>query len=167
MAAPAPRLSNGEVPRQACPHHCRGKQRVIIDSSLPWLTARSPKSGPVLSARRGSAAGPGGAADLPLRHSRLGKAGLGFDTRTGELRQGSLWRRPKFDLEVFGSDGSYWPMFEPHHYLKLPRMVAAKYYVGFVDGEAVCHMAVRPAGSRGMRACPWWLCQSGKGRALE
>ena len=35
-------------------------------------------------------------------------------------------------------------MFEPHHYLKLPRMVAAKYYVGFVDGEAVCHMAASP-----------------------
>jgi GNAT superfamily N-acetyltransferase len=45
-------------------------------------------------------------------------------------------------------------MFEPHHYLKLPRMVAAKYYVGFVDGEAVCHMAVGPKLEiGGMRAC--------------
>lgn len=45
-------------------------------------------------------------------------------------------------------------MFEPHHYLKLPRMVAAKYYVGFVDGEAVCHMAASPAlHTGGMRAC--------------
>lgn len=45
-------------------------------------------------------------------------------------------------------------MFEPHHYLKLPRMVAAKYYVGFVDGEAVCHMAVSPRLEiGGMRAC--------------
>jgi hypothetical protein len=33
-------------------------------------------------------------------------------------------------------------------------MVAAKYYVGFVDGEAVCHIAVAPALEvRGMRAC--------------
>jgi GNAT superfamily N-acetyltransferase len=77
-----------------------------------------------------------------------------FDTRTGELQRGSLWRRPKFELEVFQTDGSYWPMFEPHHYLKLPRMVAAKYYVGFVDGEAVCHMAVGPKLEiGGMRAC--------------
>ena len=45
-------------------------------------------------------------------------------------------------------------MFEPHHYLKLPRMVAARYYVGFVDGEAVCHMAASPAlHTGGIRAC--------------
>ena len=45
-------------------------------------------------------------------------------------------------------------MFEPHHYLKLPRMVAAKYYVGFVDGEAVCHIATAPKLEvGGMRAC--------------
>lgn len=77
-----------------------------------------------------------------------------FDTRTGELQRGALWRRPKFELEVLQTDGGYWPMFEPHHYLKLPRMVAAKYYVGFVDGEAVCHLAVSPKlESHGMRAC--------------
>ena len=77
-----------------------------------------------------------------------------FDTRTGELARGSLWRRPKFDLEIFQTDGSYWPLFEPHHYLKLPRMVAAKYYVGFVDGEAVAHIAFSPwLQSSGMRGC--------------
>lgn len=77
-----------------------------------------------------------------------------FDTRTGELQRGSLWRRPKFDLEILQTDGSYWPIFEPHHYLKLPRMIAATYYVGFVDGEAVCHIAVSPRLEiGGMRAC--------------
>ena len=77
-----------------------------------------------------------------------------YDTRTGELQRGSLWRRPKFDLEVFQTNGGYWPMFEPHHYLKLPRMVAAKYYVGFVVGEAVCHIATAPwLEIGGMRAC--------------
>ena len=45
-------------------------------------------------------------------------------------------------------------MFEPHHYLKLPRMMAAKYFVGFVDGEAVCHIATAPRLEiGGMRAC--------------
>lgn len=45
-------------------------------------------------------------------------------------------------------------MFEPRHYLKLPRMVAAKYYVGFVDGEAVCRIATAPRLEvGGMRAC--------------
>lgn len=67
-----------------------------------------------------------------------------FDTRTGELKRGLLWRRPKFELEVFSTNGAYWPMFEPHHYLKIPRMIAAKYYVGFIDGEAVAHLATSP-----------------------
>lgn len=64
-----------------------------------------------------------------------------FDTAKLAFARGSL-RRPKFDLEVWKTDGSYWPLFEPHHYLKLPRMVGAAYYVGSVDGELVCHLAV-------------------------
>ena len=35
-------------------------------------------------------------------------------------------------------------MFEPHYYLKLPRPVAAEYFVGLVDGEVVAHLAVTP-----------------------
>lgn len=77
-----------------------------------------------------------------------------FDTASGQLERGRLRQRPKFELEVLQTDGSYWSMFEPHHYLKLPRMIAAKYYVGFVDGEAVAHMAVSPKLEiGGMRAC--------------
>lgn len=77
-----------------------------------------------------------------------------FDTASGKLERGRLRRRPKIELEVFQTDGSYWPTFEPHHYLKLPRMIAAKYYVGFVDGEAVAHLAVSPKLEiGGMRAC--------------
>lgn len=45
-------------------------------------------------------------------------------------------------------------MFEPHHYLKLPRMIAATCFVGVVAGEAVCHVAVSPKFQTGhMRAC--------------
>jgi hypothetical protein len=33
-------------------------------------------------------------------------------------------------------------LFEPHHYLKLPRMVGAAYYVGTVDGELAVYLAV-------------------------
>jgi ABC-type transport system involved in cytochrome c biogenesis ATPase subunit/GNAT superfamily N-acetyltransferase len=64
-----------------------------------------------------------------------------YDTAKHAFARGCL-RRPSFELEVWKTDGSYWPLFEPHHYLKLPRMVGAAYYVGVVDGEAVCHMAV-------------------------
>ena len=77
-----------------------------------------------------------------------------FDAGSGKLLRGELWRRPKLQLDVYKTDGSYWPMFEPHHYLKLPRMVAATYFVGFVDGEAVAHIAASPRLEvGGMRMC--------------
>lgn len=76
-----------------------------------------------------------------------------FDTLTGQFQRGSLWRRPKFDVEIWETDKRYWPLFEPHYYLKLPSMIAATYYVGTVDGEPVCHLAVSPKLEvNGMRA---------------
>lgn len=77
-----------------------------------------------------------------------------YDTATGRYSGRGLWRRPKFELEIWQTDGSYWPMFEPHHYLKLPRMVAAEYFVGAVDGEPVCHIGFTPRLEvNAMRAC--------------
>lgn len=77
-----------------------------------------------------------------------------LDTATGRYAGRGLWRRPRFDLEIRQANWSYWPLFEPHHYLKLPKMVAATCYVGSVDGELVAHVAVstRP-GMREGRAC--------------
>lgn len=68
-----------------------------------------------------------------------------FDTSTGQFQRGSLWRRPKFELEIWQvPDKRYWHLFAPHYYLKLPSMIAATYYVGTVDGEPVCHLGVSP-----------------------
>jgi GNAT superfamily N-acetyltransferase len=64
-----------------------------------------------------------------------------FDTATGQYSGRGLWRRPKFELEIYKTDGSYWPMFEQHHYLKLPRMIACDYFVGAVEDKPVCHIA--------------------------
>lgn len=78
-----------------------------------------------------------------------------FDTATGEFNWGRLrWRRPKFELEIHQTDWRYWPLFEPHHYLKLPKMIAATNYVATVDGEPVAHVAfsTRP-GLIEARAC--------------
>jgi GNAT superfamily N-acetyltransferase len=76
-----------------------------------------------------------------------------FDTKTGRFSGGRL-RRPSFELEIWQTDWRYWPLFEPHHYLKLPHMIAATNYVGTVEGELVSHVAVatRP-GLREARAC--------------
>lgn len=65
-----------------------------------------------------------------------------YDTATGKYAGRGLWRRPKFDLELWQTDWRYWPIFESHHYLKLPLMPAAKCYVGTVDGELVAHLAM-------------------------
>jgi GNAT superfamily N-acetyltransferase len=77
-----------------------------------------------------------------------------FDTATGQYSGRRLWRRPAFELEIHRTDWRYWPLFEPHHYLKLPKMIAATNYVGTVNGELVCHVAVstRP-GMKEARAC--------------
>jgi hypothetical protein len=80
-----------------------------------------------------------------------------FDTARGEFARGrGLWRRPCFELEIWQTDWRYWPEFEPHHHLKLPKMVASICYVGAVQGERVCHLAMTSIWcGRGMegRAC--------------
>lgn len=76
-----------------------------------------------------------------------------YDTATSRFQRGALWRRPAFNLEIFETGKDYWPMFEPHYYLKLPAMIAATYYIGVVDGEPVSHIAVSPRLEvNGMRA---------------
>lgn len=65
-----------------------------------------------------------------------------FDTATGRIKWRSLRQRPSIELEIYRSDWRYWPAFEQHHYLKLPRMIAADCYVGAVDGVPVAHVAV-------------------------
>lgn len=77
-----------------------------------------------------------------------------FDTGTGEFSRGLLRRRPGLDMEIWQTDWRYWPGFEPHHYLKLPHMIAAACYVATINGELVAHVAVstRP-GLVEARAC--------------
>ncbi len=67
-----------------------------------------------------------------------------FDTGTRNFARRRERRRPPIALDIFQTDGRYWPLFKAHYYLDLPRPVAAEYFVGVVDGEAVCHVAVSP-----------------------
>lgn len=77
-----------------------------------------------------------------------------FDTASGQFERGCLWRRPRMEMLIHQTNWRYWPMFEPHHYLKLPQMIAASCYVATIDGEPVAHLAVstRP-GLVEARAC--------------
>ncbi len=77
-----------------------------------------------------------------------------FDTASGQFERGCLRRRPRLEMQIHQTDWRYWPLFEPHHYLKLPKMIAAACYVATIDGEPVAHVAVstRP-GLVEARAC--------------
>ncbi len=63
-------------------------------------------------------------------------------------------RPPSLLFEIVKTDWRHWPRFEPHHYLKLPKMIAAFCYVACHEGEPVAHLAVstRP-GLKEARAC--------------
>lgn len=77
-----------------------------------------------------------------------------YDTATGAFTGRFRRRRPTITVEIRKTDWRWWRYFEPHHYLKLPRMIAADCYVAFVGGEPVAHLAVstRP-GLVEARAC--------------
>lgn len=67
-----------------------------------------------------------------------------FDTATGKYSGRGLWRRPELRFDLWETDWRYWPAFEVHHYLKLPRMIAASNYIAAIDGEPIAHVAVSP-----------------------
>lgn len=77
-----------------------------------------------------------------------------LDTATWTFQWRSVQRRPDIKVDVFQTNWGNWPLFEKHHYLKLNRMIAAKCYVGTVDGTPVAHVAVTTmAGMKAARLC--------------
>jgi len=77
-----------------------------------------------------------------------------FDTASGQFQWGWLRRRPSIELEIREAKQRDYALFEPHHYLSLPPMVASTHYTGWVNGEPVAHIAfsTRP-GLIEARAC--------------
>ena len=88
-------------------------------------------------------------ADAPKRHPDWV-----YDTSAQTFERGSLWQRPTLTFDIYQTDWRYWHLFEPHHYLKMPKMIAATNYVAVINGELVAHLAVftRP-GLIEARAC--------------
>lgn len=77
-----------------------------------------------------------------------------YDTASGTFQWGWLRPRPRIELEVREAAQRDYALFEPHHYLSLPPMVAGSHYVGWVGDEPVAHIAfsTRP-GLVEARAC--------------
>jgi ABC-type ATPase involved in cell division/GNAT superfamily N-acetyltransferase len=78
-----------------------------------------------------------------------------LDTREWRFDWRSVQRRPDIPLTVYETNWSAWAHFEPHHYLKLPHMVAATCYVAEgPHGEPVAHLGVGTlAGMKTARFC--------------
>lgn len=85
-----------------------------------------------------------------------------IDTKTKAFNRGLPRQRPEIELEIRKVDGSYWRYYKPHYYLDLPMPIAAEYFIGTVNGELACHIAISPmfqvGGYRGTRlvTMPEW-----------
>jgi GNAT superfamily N-acetyltransferase len=67
-----------------------------------------------------------------------------YDINEARFYRGGLRQRPQLELQIYKTSGSAFKYFKPHYYLDLPLPVASEYFVGFIDGEPVCHVAVCP-----------------------
>jgi len=77
-----------------------------------------------------------------------------LDTEDWSLQRGFLQRRPPIAINIYQTNWSPWKTFEPHHYLKLPHMIAATNYVALHQGEPVAHVAVATStGLKSARMC--------------
>lgn len=141
---PYPVLSNGEKFRcDLARLICEAPPRVVVDEFTSVVDRQIAKIGAL--AFQKSWRRTGGQAVLLSCHYDIiewVEPDWVYDTATGKFAGRGLQRRPKLDLDIWETDWRYWHLFEPHHYLKLPRMVAATNYVGVIDGELVAHIAV-------------------------
>lgn len=68
-----------------------------------------------------------------------------YDTKEARFyTRDCLRQRPQIDIDICRVPGTKWNYFKPHYYLDLPYPVAAQYFIGFVEGEPVAHLAVCP-----------------------
>ncbi|HEX8834997.1 MAG TPA: hypothetical protein VF719_12390, partial [Abditibacteriaceae bacterium] len=157
---PYPVLSNGEKFRADLARIiCEAPHRVVVDEFTSVVDRQIARFGALAfqkSWRRAAKATGAQCVLLSCHYDILDwvEPDWVFDTATGKYSGRSLWRRPRFQLDIWQTDWRYWHLFEPHHYLKLPKMVAATCYVGTVEGELVTHIAfaTRP-GLVEARAC--------------
>lgn len=159
-------LSNGEQFRAGLARLiCKKPEKVVVDEFTSVVDRQIAKIGSQAFQKSWRRENPTGKVVLLTPHYDILdwiQPDWVFDTKTKIFERGRLRQRPKIDLEVFKVDGSYWKFFKPHYYLDLPMPVAAEYFIGVVNGELACHIAVSPRfeiqGYRGTRlvTMPEW-----------
>lgn len=158
-------LSNGEQFRAGLARLiCEKPREVVVDEFTSVIDRQIAKIGSKAFAKGWRRSNKGGKVVLLTPHYDIldwVQPDWVFDTKT-KVFDRSLRQPPKIQLDIFKTDGSYWKYFKPHYYLDLPMPIAAEYFVGVVDGELACHIAVSPmfqaGGYRGTRlvTMPEW-----------
>lgn len=141
-------LSNGEQFRAGLARViCEKPERVVIDEFTSVIDRQIAKIGSQAFQKAWRRSNPNGQVVLLTPHYDILdwiQPDWVFDTSARRFERGKLRQRPKIKLEIFKVNASYWKYFKSHYYLDLPMPPAAEYFVGTVDGELACHLAVSP-----------------------
>ena len=65
-----------------------------------------------------------------------------YQPHTDDFARGSLWRRPKIELEVKRVHHSAWQLFRKHHYLDTKLNTSAACFIAFWNGIPVAFTAI-------------------------
>ncbi len=141
-------LSNGEKFRAGLARLvCERPERVVIDEFTSVIDRQIAKVGAAAFAktwRKGS----GQVVLLSCHFDIIEWLQPDWVYNTDEARfyeRDCLRQRPELTLQIYKVRGTVFSrLFKRHYYLDLPLPVAAEYFVGIIDGEPVCHVAVAP-----------------------
>ncbi|OAV69160.1 cell division ATP-binding protein FtsE [Bacteroidales bacterium Barb6] len=141
-------LSNGEQFRAGLARLvCERPEHAVVDEFTSVIGRQMAKVGAAAFAktwRKGS----GQAVLLSCHHDITEWLQPDWVYNTDEARfydRDCLRQRPNLTLEIYKVRGTVFPrLFKKHYYLDLPLPVAAEYWIGCINGEPVCHLAVCP-----------------------
>lgn len=141
-------LSNGEQFRAGLARLvCEQPDEIVIDEFTSVVDRQIAKIGAQAFQKAWRRENPGGKVVLLTPHFDVVdwlQPDWVIDTNTKTFDRGNPRQRPKIELEIRKVNGSYWRYYKPHYYLDLPMPIAAEYFVGTVNGELACHLAVSP-----------------------
>ena len=141
-------LSNGEQFRAGLARIiCEKPQEVVIDEFTSVVDRQIAKIGAQAFQKAWRRENPTGKVVLLTPHYDIldwVQADWIIDTNKKSFIRGRLRQRPPIELEIRKVNGSYWRYYKPHYYLDLPMPIAAEYFIGTVEGELACHLAVSP-----------------------
>lgn len=158
-------LSNGEQFRAGLARVvCERPQEIVIDEFTSVIDRQIAKIGSQAFQKAWRRNNPGGKVVLLTPHYDIlewVQPDWVIDTKTKTFSKEHL-QRPKINLDIWQVNSDYWKFYKPHYYLNLPMPIAAQYFIGTVDGELACHIAISPmfqcGGYRGTRlvTMPEW-----------